>query len=148
MSQLQIEQGAGNARLADRVPSRTDLIGRCFRKFFKGWGRASRREFWSFFFFVAALIIAAIYLELEVFDSDDAAVSDFFVFAFMAVIFGLGPPLFFVGMRRYHDLGHSGWLYLLHVLTGFGTFFMLFAAFGKSQPYDNKHGPVPPEAKR
>ena len=130
-----------------RIPRRIDLLGRCFRKALNGWGRASRREYWSFALPAIMFVIGVIVLELTVVNPDSAEVSGFFVSAFLAVLVFILPPLFFVGMRRYHDLGRSGWLYLLHVLTGFGTFYMLFATLGRSEPEPNKHGPVPPEAK-
>jgi len=128
-------------------PTRFDLIGRCFRKFAYGWGRASRREYWSFFLFVFAYCVSALVLELNVLGEGDGNISDAFIWMFLFAIVGLGPPLFFAGMRRYHDIGRSGWLYAFHMFTGFGTFFALFAMFAKSEPHENKHGPVPAEAK-
>lgn len=130
---------------AAAIPSRLDLIGRCFRKFLYGWGRASRREFWAFFLLVLSVFVGVIVVELWVFN--DGGISDWFFIILFAEIVLFLPPLFFAGMRRYHDIGRSGWLYLFHMLTGFGTFFALFAMFARSQPYENKHGAVPPEAK-
>ena len=129
-------------------PTRMDLIGRCFRKILNGWGRASRREYWSFFLLVLTFCVSAIAFELNVLDDSDGGASSVFIAAFVIAIVVLGPALFFVGMRRYHDIGRSGWLYAFHMFTGFGTLFALFAMIAKSEPYDNKHGPVPPEARR
>jgi uncharacterized membrane protein YhaH (DUF805 family) len=54
-----------------------------------------------------------------------------------------------IGVRRFHDIGLSGWFYLLMCLVGFilaGSVMILAIVLGlvPSQKRENKWGPIPP----
>ena len=54
-------------------------------------------------------------------------------------------PLCFAGVRRIHDTGNSGALWLIN-LVPFGFIYVLFILCTKeSMPEENKYGPVPVE---
>ena len=61
------------------------------------------------------------------------------------------PPAFFVSVlwslsltiRRLHDIGHSGWLYLLYFVPLVNLGLFCFLLFRKGDPRPNAYGPVP-----
>ena len=50
---------------------------------------------------------------------------------------------FATSIKRYHDLGKSGWFVLLQLIPIIGYAFIIYAAFFKGQEHDNKYGPNP-----
>lgn len=111
--------------------------------------RARRKEYWSFVLFYVLSIIAAVAVGMTI----DAAIGNFDDEAFIVTgILGGLSMLFFlvptiaVTVRRFHDVGLSGWLYLLFFLLSFiyigGIIIFVISLIG-SQKHDNKWGPVP-----
>ena len=60
------------------------------------------------------------------------------IFYVLLVIFG-----FSLSVRRYHDLGRSGWLSLLYIVPFVNLIAALILLFLKGQPQDNIYGKVP-----
>jgi uncharacterized membrane protein YhaH (DUF805 family) len=63
----------------------------------------------------------------------------------LAVLFFMVPAIS-VTVRRFHDVGLSGWLYLLFVVLSFvyiGGIIIFVITLIASQKHDNKWGPVP-----
>ncbi len=122
---------------------------RCIReKFIDGDGRARRLEYWSFVLFTWLTTIAALlpfFIIMSFADDSDA------LFPLAAVM--LLPPalwmLFLVipgialASRRLHDVGLSGWLYLVSFVPYVGGLFMLVIACIPSQPQPNHYGLAP-----
>ena len=122
---------------------------RCIReKFIDGDGRARRLEYWSFILFTWLTMIAAFLPFLFVlgltYDSDPTPG--------LAVVAMLLPALwglflFIPGValasRRLHDVGLSGWLYLVTFIPYVGGLFMLIIACIPSQPQANHYGLAP-----
>ncbi|WP_352724417.1 DUF805 domain-containing protein [Mesorhizobium sp. M0500] len=52
-------------------------------------------------------------------------------------------PWFGLNVRRLHDIGLTGWLFLLFLIPTFGTVIILIFALIPTQPRENKWGPVP-----
>lgn len=99
-------------------------IKNCFVNYFNFSGKAERKEFISFLLFRIVLLIGlgvlAEYSD-DIFDIDDE------VFSALTVIFWIGTiiPMAAVGVRRLHDLGRSGWWYLI-VLIPIANLIFLF----------------------
>ena len=73
-----------------------EAMSSAFSKYFQGLGRSSRSEYWFFAFFVAIVSnCLAAFDEIEV-----AAI----IFYLVTVV-----PFFTVCIRRFHDIGRSGW---------------------------------------
>jgi uncharacterized membrane protein YhaH (DUF805 family) len=51
-----------------------------------------------------------------------------------------------VVVRRLHDIGKSGWWYLIALIPQFGFFGLLVLLCTDSQPGINQYGPNPKEA--
>ncbi len=107
-------------------------ISNCFRNYFNTNGRASRLEYFSFYFFTVAVIYAFFHVQGVLYslsyNASDRAV-DGFVFVILHVItwiilLGVMAPMLTVTARRLHDLNCSGWLSLL--LWGLPCAFVLF----------------------
>ena len=124
---------------------------RCIReKFIDGDGRARRLEYWSFVLFAwltmtgAMLTIFMVTALLGGFDGDTPPVTTMFA---LLLVFGwmllLAIPGISVAVRRLHDVGLSGWLYLLTFIPYVGGLFMLVIGCIPSQPHPNAYGPAP-----
>lgn len=111
--------------------------------------RARRKEYWSFvLFYVVAMIAASLLgvaVDAAIGNLDDGAPIATSVLTVIAVLFFLVPMLA-VTVRRFHDVGLSGWLYLLFFVLSFvyiGGIIIFVLTLLPSQKHDNKWGPVP-----
>lgn len=112
-------------------------------------GRARRKEFWMFAllnfliticFYVCSLMGAAIVAMGE--DGAFIVVIAYIVLTLWN-LFALIPSIT-VTVRRLHDIGKSGWFFLLHLIPcGIGTLILLVFMCMDSQPGDNQYGPNP-----
>ncbi|WP_313472214.1 DUF805 domain-containing protein [Brevundimonas sp.] len=122
---------------------------RCIRqKFVDGDGRARRLEYWSFVLFAWLTMMAAFlpFFFLVGLNDDSDSLSAVTVLAMLApALWGLF--LMFPGIalasRRLHDVGLSGWLYLISFVPYVGGLFMLVVACIPSQPHPNRYGLTP-----
>lgn len=109
-------------------------------------GRARRKEFWMFIL-LNFLIIICFY----VFCFLGAAMGDAGLFIIsianiLLILWKLAAiiPSIAVTVRRLHDIGKSGWFFLLHLIPcGIGTLILLIFMCKDSQPGDNMYGPNP-----
>nr|WP_319484850.1 DUF805 domain-containing protein [uncultured Cohaesibacter sp.] len=96
-----------------------EAISTCLKKYTTFEGRAGRPEFWYWSLFswllsaIASVIDAAITN-----DSGVAVVSN-------VVLLAIALPSLAVSIRRLHDVGRSGWWFLL-AFTGIGIFVLLY----------------------
>jgi uncharacterized membrane protein YhaH (DUF805 family) len=99
-------------------------------------GRARRKEYWMFTLF--NLIFAILAVVIDGLIGTGAIIYLFYVLATII-------PNLSVSVRRLHDVGKSGWMYLVALipLVGFIWLLVLFAT--DSQPGDNEYGPNPKE---
>ncbi|RVD50538.1 DUF805 domain-containing protein [bacterium M00.F.Ca.ET.141.01.1.1] len=117
------------------------------QNYFNFAGRARRKEYWGYclFWMVCLLIIfgIGIFTDIEMgnFDTDvSAAVTVGLCGTFLLATFlpGLGMTV-----RRLHDIGLSGWLYLLILIPSIGSLIILVFALIPTQARENQWGPVP-----
>lgn len=128
---------------------------RCIGKYADATGRARRKEYWYFVLF-HLLIVAVPFLVFVVLATlEDAAASDSLslLSGLAAIVLGL-IYLFFVLpgiavlIRRFHDVGLSGWLILLGLIPYVGGLITFIITLLPSEARANKHGPVPGRATR
>jgi uncharacterized membrane protein YhaH (DUF805 family)/cold shock CspA family protein len=114
-------------------------------------GRARRKEYWAFVLFsVLALIVAAIAgfavdAALGNFDPYSNGPVAILVTVALAILAGFLPGLA-VTTRRFHDVGMSGWFYLVFLVLSFftiGGLIILVVTLIPSQKRENKWGPIP-----
>lgn len=109
-------------------------------------GRARRKEYWGFVLFSALIMIAltavGIYLDSSVGNLDHSGpmIALGLVGVFLLAIL---IPSLAVSVRRQHDIGLSGWFFLVVFLPTVGNLILLVFALIPSQEHDNKWGPVP-----
>jgi len=117
-------------------------------------GRAPRKEYWGFLLFywlgITLLTMAGLAVDASTGNLDWGA-----VFPLMATVLIVLPALLAslvpgiaITVRRFHDIGLSGWFYLLMWVIGFllaGAVMILAIILGliPSQKRENKWGPVP-----
>lgn len=112
-------------------------------------GRARRKEFWMFAllnfliticFYVCSLMGAV----MEDMGEDGAFI--ILIASTLLILWNLAAliPVIAVTVRRLHDIGKSGWFYLLHLIPcGIGSLILLVFMCMDSQPGDNQYGPNP-----
>ncbi len=96
-------------------------------------GRARRKEFWMFalFNFIIAIILALIGNMID--------------FTWISTIYSLAVlvPSIAVTVRRLHDIGKSGWWWLIGFIPVIGFIVLIVFAIMDSQPGSNQYGPNP-----
>ncbi|MGN0000779.1 MAG: DUF805 domain-containing protein [Marinilabiliaceae bacterium] len=93
-------------------------------------GRARRKEYW-FYMIVYSLIIIALSGLIEKMPS-----------LFFAIVFVFCFPTLSLSIRRLHDIGRSGWWYLLS-FTGAGGLLIFAWTLVDSEEGENEYGPDP-----
>lgn len=96
-------------------------------------GRARRSEYWFFVLFNVLFSIAAFILDM---------ITGIGIIGGLYALAMLIPGLA-VAVRRLHDIGKSGWMYLIVLIPIVGGIWLLVLLFLDSQPGDNKYGPNP-----
>ena len=98
-------------------------ISSCFTKYATFSGRATRSEFWLFYlFYIIIYIVGAIV---------GAVVgSQFVMYLFILPLF---IPFLAAAVRRMHDVGRSGWFYLVPIYN-------IILLCSASSPGSNKYG--------
>lgn len=145
------------AVLEEAPPEKLDIWGyfaKCMRKSFNGIGRARRMEYWSFVLFSMLFIIGTSTATIGLGVVGQFYAGDAFTesFSYGAPIVLLGVALIFVPahicvtIRRFHDIGSTGWWVLLNFVP-VGWLIILVCALISSQRGPNKYGPYPKAAK-
>jgi len=109
-------------------------------------GRATRSEFWYFalFSFIGSFIFGLIDA-LIVNPMLGATPGQMGQGGFLQFIFALAlmVPSIALAVRRLHDIGKSGWWYLIAFIPIVGVLVLLYFFVLDSQPGSNQYGPNP-----
>ena len=110
-----------------------DAVRSCFNNFANFNGRARRSEYWYFtlFNFLVSFVIGAV----AGFIAPQAATGLGGIYGLITFI-----PSVAVGIRRLHDTGRSGWLYLLVLIPIVGGIIVIVFLCQDSQPGRNAYG--------
>lgn len=105
-------------------------------------GRATRSEYWYFVLF-SFLVSVVLVLGLLA-GSVNSNLPLTILFGLLCVAFSLGSlvPSIAVCVRRLHDGGYSGWLYLLNFIPYIGGLIVFILVLQPSKPA-NQYGPNP-----
>ena len=98
-------------------------------------GRARRKEYWYFTLFNAIFMALSLLISLVLFDFT-------FILVWIYILATMIPGLA-VSVRRLHDTGRSGWLYLLFLIPLVGTILWLVFMAEDGTPGENQYGPNP-----
>ncbi|MDR2554799.1 MAG: DUF805 domain-containing protein [Fibromonadaceae bacterium] len=106
-------------------------------------GRARRKEYWGFFLFNFIIGIALAFFGgvISGIAGDDEGTLG--VVLYYLYIFATALPGIAVLIRRLHDTGKSGWLWLLAFIPIVGVIIILIWTCTNSQSGENKYGPNP-----
>ena len=154
-----IVPSVGPALSAVADTDRTSAWGyfrRCIARYADGTGRARRKEYWYFVLF-HLLILLAPFTVAMVFAgvAGDAPEDDpmllvaglFGILAGLIYLFFILPGIA-VLIRRFHDVGLSGWLILLGLIPYIGGLITFIITLLPSEARPNTHGPIPGQATR
>jgi uncharacterized membrane protein YhaH (DUF805 family) len=132
-------------------------ISTCFRKYADFQGRARRSEYWYFMLFCAlclvAVAIAAKVLSMMLGSgSYGFGLEPMSLIEVMIIVFGLAVflPYLAVTVRRFHDLGVTGWFLLAFILASLIPIIGFLARIGeliwfcmRGTDGENNYGPDP-----
>ena len=109
-------------------------------------GRASRAEYWWYmlFYTIAEVgIIVVLFAFLRLVGGDNKVVVTLATAVNALVVLLLAIPGICVSIRRLHDVGLSGYYYLLNLIPYAGGIVMLILMLLPSKPEENEYGPAP-----
>jgi uncharacterized membrane protein YhaH (DUF805 family) len=110
-------------------------------------GRARRREWWSFWFLYNIPFIPIAFLSGIINSSELSAIQSIFLIliSLFTIFYALAMfiPLLSVSTRRMHDIGLSGWWWLLILIPCIGSLLALIIPFVAGQKHTNKYGDSP-----
>ena len=116
---------------------------KCWQQYADFSGRARRKEYWMFVLFnaIVAFVISFI-LGLIAGLTDIAALANLSYIYTLAVLI----PSLAVCVRRLHDVGKSGWMYLIALIPVVGWIWLIVLFCTDSQKGSNKWGNNPKES--
>lgn len=119
-----------------------DAMKSCFQQYVGFSGRASRSEYWFFYLiFVVAAIGMLVLTVVSAFVLD--ALAGLMGMLTMVTYLAFFLPTLSVTVRRLHDLGKSGWMFLVVFIPIVGGILLLVWFVSDGQPHDNAYGAVP-----
>lgn len=100
-------------------------------------GRARRSEYWFFVLFSAIISFILQLIDYALFGIESIG--------WISLLYGLAVfiPGLAVSVRRLHDVGKSGWYYLLILLPIIGWIWLLILFFTEGDSGPNEYGPDP-----
>ena len=116
-----------------------------FRRYAEFTGRTRRKEYWSFvlLLFVVSLVIGFIEGMLGL----SGMVGTYGPLSWLFLLIVLIPSIA-VGVRRFHDLGKSGWWILIGIVPILGALVLIFFFVQEGEKGPNEYGPDPLEGER
>ncbi len=104
-------------------------------------GRARRKEYWMFLLFNSIFFITAIIIDniLGITYGRDIFYGPFYTLYVLAVFI----PGLAVSVRRFHDIGKSGWYCLVILIPLAGPIWFLVLVATDSEPRENEYGKNP-----
>jgi len=97
-------------------------------------GRINRKQFWlATFFWLSVLFLVA--HGTSYFLSENLTLPIFFLFM---VVSGISNIAF--SIKRFHDIGKSGWLYLLYIIPLVSLFVFIYLGSARGEEQANKYG--------
>jgi uncharacterized membrane protein YhaH (DUF805 family) len=114
-----------------------------WKKFAQFSGRSRRKEYWMFFLFntLIGIVLYGAGLALRANGIGKILLGLYFVYLVAVII-----PCLAVSVRRLHDTGKSGWLFLLILIPIVGPIILLVFFMVAGNPGANEYGPDPKSA--
>lgn len=106
-------------------------------------GRARRQEYWMFTLFQIMFVIVAVVLDSVLGLSFSSGTP--YGWIYLIYILATFLPSLAVAVRRLHDVGKSGWFYLISLIPLIGSIWLLVLFCTDSEVGPNKWGDNPKE---
>jgi len=111
----------------------TESVKTCYQKYFTLSGRASRSEYWWFQLFGFVLAAILILLLSPIFGGHVLGNPTAENVLSLILLFAFAIPQITVTVRRLHDIGRSGWWYLIQLVPILGTLVIFIFCVMKSK---------------
>jgi putative OPT family oligopeptide transporter len=112
---------------------------KCIQHYAVFSGRARRKEFWLFILFNVIFSFAAMFLDNIL----KFAVVGNYGLIYILYALAVFIPGLAVGIRRLHDIGKSGWFFLIGLIPIIGGIWLFVLFCIKGQPGENQYGRNP-----
>lgn len=106
-------------------------------------GRARRAEYWYFALCNLIVLLPLYLVGIAGVASESTALSFLGIGLYVIAAFGLLVPGLAVAVRRLHDIGKSGWYYLIGLIPLVGSIIMLVWFFTDGNRFTNEYGDDP-----
>jgi uncharacterized membrane protein YhaH (DUF805 family)/cold shock CspA family protein len=125
-------------------PGMWGYFTKCIGMYINGNGRAMRAEYWSFTFFVILFVLLALLVDLAWNSAAGLLEEESFlpILTILTYLFFVIPSIT-VTIRRLHDVGMTGWLYLINFVPYIGGIFLFVVSLIPSQRQTNSYGRHP-----
>lgn len=100
-------------------------------------GRSRRSEYWQFFLVYVVILVAASVIDAMLMSDEGTSMLT------ILVVFGLLLPSVAVTVRRFHDIGKSGWWFFINLVPAVGPLLLLYFMAQDGQAQENAYGPNP-----
>ena len=106
-------------------------------------GRARRKEYWMFLLFNIIFALVAMLVDNLL----GMRINEQIPYGYLYLLYGLATfiPGIAVGVRRLHDVGKSGWWYLIAFIPLIGGLYLLYLFIQDGTPGSNDYGVNPKE---
>ena len=135
-------QGMPHVARPAHMMSFMDATKSCLQQYVGFSGRASRSEYWFAYLSFIVAVMGMFTLSIVSLFVVDALASLMGLLTFGVYIGGF-LPLLAVSVRRLHDLGKSGWLFLIGLVPIVGGILLFVWFVSEGDPYENEYGAVP-----
>jgi len=112
-----------------------DYYGQVLEKYNDFSGRSTRAEYWYFVLYNIIIALSIAFL--------GAIIGDEQGILYVLYLFIVFIPQLAVSVRRLHDIGKSGWIFLVSLIPLIGFLWMLILFTTDSDSGTNKYGPNP-----
>lgn len=115
---------------------------KCWKQYADFSGRARRKEYWIFSLINYIIIFFLYILQIVMIESTLWLIFPIIFFLYAVAVF---LPGLAVNIRRLHDIGKSGWWYLIYLIPIIGDIWLTVLMCLDSEPGENQWGENPKE---
>ena len=115
---------------------------KCWKQYADFSGRARRKEYWIFSLINYIIIFFLYILQIVMIESTLWLIFPIIFFLYAVAVF---LPGLTVNIRRLHDIGKSGWWYLIYLIPIIGAIWLTVLMCLDSEPGENQWGENPKE---
>ena len=115
---------------------------KCWKQYADFSGRARRKEYWIFSLINYIIIFFLYILQIVMIESTLWLIFPIIFFLYAVAVF---LPGLAVNIRRLHDIGKSGWWYLIYLIPLIGAIWLTVLMCLDSEPGENQWGENPKE---